>query len=175
MNPEQFNHLIANLPQAQTLDLYRFGYAIQMLYNEPRRILAVRQQLHNGMVVRFFDVNDGSTRTGRVVAMRARDLTIDETDRRLRHTGVPYAALDPSNSSVNDGEIADAPAATKPAPKPSARGEFKVGDLVSFHDLDLRSVIGTNKRMNEKTATVKPENQSRRWRVPFVRAAPRLE
>ncbi len=51
MNPEQLNQLIANLPQAQTLDLYRVGYAIQMLYNEPRRILAVRQQLHSRMVV----------------------------------------------------------------------------------------------------------------------------
>ncbi len=51
--------------------------------------------------------------------------------------------------------------------KASARGEFKVGDLVSFHDRDLRTVIGTIKRMNEKTAAVEPENQPGKWRVPF--------
>ena len=51
--------------------------------------------------------------------------------------------------------------------KASARGEFKVGDLVSFHDRELRTVIGTIKRMNEKTATVEPENQSGKWRVLF--------
>ncbi len=107
--------------------------------------------------------------------MRARDLTIDETDCRLRHTGVPYAALDPSNSPVHDVEIEDASAANEPTPKPAVRGEFKVGDLFSLNDRDLRTVIGTIKRMNEKTATVEPENQSGRWRVPFVRAAPRSE
>ncbi len=60
MNPEQLNQLVASLPQAQTLNLYRLGYAIRMHYNEPRRVLAIRQQLHHGMMVRFFDVNDGS-------------------------------------------------------------------------------------------------------------------
>lgn len=41
--------LVANLPQAASLDLYRIEVAAHKLSREPQRILQVRRHLHLGM------------------------------------------------------------------------------------------------------------------------------
>ena len=42
MTTEELALLARNLPQAQSLDLYRLGQAIRMLYSEPKRVVAIR-------------------------------------------------------------------------------------------------------------------------------------
>jgi hypothetical protein len=68
--------LIANLPQATSLDLYRIEVAVHKLCREPQRILQVRRHLHLGMTVHFFNGHDARMHTCKIVAMRDRDLTI---------------------------------------------------------------------------------------------------
>ena len=48
---EELALLARNLPQAQSLDLYRLGQAIRMLYSNPKRVVAIRMHLHLGMMV----------------------------------------------------------------------------------------------------------------------------
>ena len=43
MTAEELAALVRNLPQAESLDLYRLEYVIRALYAEPKRALAIRR------------------------------------------------------------------------------------------------------------------------------------
>ena len=163
MTPEELAVLLRSLPQAQSLDLYRLEYAIRSLYCEPRRILAIRVHLRLGMPVRFFGRNTGAFHSGRIVAMNDHGMTIDDPALNLRHTNVPYAAIDLKTPQPEVEVIAS------PAPRPTAKAptrlDFKVGDRVTFHDRDNIPVTGTVRRINQKTVTVAPDNNDGHWRV----------
>jgi len=157
--------LIANLPQATSLDLYRIEVAAHMLCREPPRILQVRRHLHLGMTVHFFG-HDARMHTGKIVAMRDRDLTIDDANGRARWTGVPYAAVD-LQAGANGSpavEVFDSPRAA-PKRRLPTREDFKVGDTASFVDGPQQTRIGRIARLNLKTATLECDNGE--WRVSY--------
>ena len=157
--------LLAALPQASSLDLYRLEYAIQRLRNEPQRVVAIRRRLHLGMTVQFFGAHDGTTHTGRIIALNSRDVTIDDANQKTRWRGVPYAAIDLREEAATVGVEVLEP--DKPAQKlkPRTRADFKIGDSVSFADRDQQTHVGRVVRLNVKTATV--ECDSGAWRVAF--------
>ena len=166
MTLEELAFLVRHLPQADTLELVRLEYAVQALYLEPKRVLAIRVQLHLGMTVRFFDRHSGAFHSGRIVAINDRGVSIDEPTLNLRHTNVPYAAIDlrtlPAQTAV---EVVVASAPQRPAAKVPARAEFKIGDRVTFNDRDNVPVTGTVSRVNQKKVSVMPDNVVGRWRV----------
>ena len=127
MTFEELAFLVRNLPQADTLELVRLEYVVRALYLEPKRVLAIRVQLHLGMTVRFFDRHSGAFHSGRIVAINDRGVSIDEPTLNLRHTNVPYAAIDlrtpPAQTAV---AVVTASAPQRPAAKVPARAEFKV-------------------------------------------------
>ena len=168
MTLEELAFLIRNLAQADTLELVRLEYVVRALHSEPQRALAIRVRLHLGLVVQFFDVNDGSFHSGRSVVLRDRGLTIDDLAFNLRHTNVPYAAIDlrtPPAQTAVVVVVVVASAPQRPAAKVPARAEFKVGDRVSFNDRDNVPVTATVSRVNRKTVSVTPDNMLGRWRV----------
>ena len=164
MTAEELAVLIRNLPQAESLDLYRLEYAIRSLYSEPRRALAIRLHLRLGMPVRFFGRSTGAFHSGRIVAMNDHGVTIDDPAFNLRHTNVPYAAIDLKAPAQPEVEVIASPP-PRPATRATARIEFKVGDRVTFHDRDNILVTGTVRRINKKTVTVAPDNNDGHWRV----------
>lgn len=168
MTFEELAFLVRNLPQADALELVRLEYAVRALYLEPKRVLAIRVQLHLGMTARFFDRHSGAFHSGRIVAMNDRGVSIDEPTLNLRHTNVPYAAIDlrtlPAQTEV-EVEVVMASAPQRPAAKVPARAEFKVGDRVTFNDRDNVPVTGTVSRVNRKTVSVTPDNMLGGWRV----------
>ncbi len=58
------------LQSASSLELFQLSTLIERLLADPRRIIAVRKNMHLGQAVRFVDWRDGSLREGKVVAMR---------------------------------------------------------------------------------------------------------
>ena len=162
MTAEELAVLVRNLPQAQSLDLYRLEYVIRSLYSEPKRILAARIRLHLGMTVRFFGRNSGAFHSGRIVAMNDHGVTIDEPTLNLRHTNVPYAAID--LNAPHEPEVIDS-APPRPAAQAPRRPDFKVGDRVTFYDRNNVPVTGTVSRINQKTVTVVPDNKDGHWRI----------
>ncbi|HUP07526.1 MAG TPA: hypothetical protein VMU47_10265 [Caldimonas sp.] len=160
--------LIANLPQASSLDLYRIEVAVRKLRDEPQRIIGVRQHLHLGMTVHFMNDRDAAMHTGRIVAMRDRDVTIDDLNQHTRWSGVPYAAIDvqAKHSDAPEVEILDLPEAPPPARRRPTRADFKIGDTVSFLDRENRPRLGKVVRLNVKTASIECDNGI--WRVSFA-------
>jgi hypothetical protein len=47
--------LIESLGRATSLQLYQLAAVIERLITDPRRIVAIRKDLHLGQVVRFYD------------------------------------------------------------------------------------------------------------------------
>lgn len=164
MTLEELAFLVRNLPQADTLELYRLEYVVRALYREPKRVLAIRVHLHLGMTVRFFGRNSGAFYSGRIVAMNDRGVTIDEPTLNLRHTNVPYAAIDLKTPPARS----DVAVMASPAPRLSAKPQqvkLKAGDRVTFNDRDNLPVTGTVSRVNQRSVTVTPDNKDGRWRV----------
>ena len=62
--------LLDVLHQASSLELFQLSTLIERLLADPRRIIAVRKDMHLGQTVRFLDWRDGSLREGKVVALR---------------------------------------------------------------------------------------------------------
>ena len=161
----ELGKLIANLPQASSLDLYRIEVAVRKLRDEPNRIIGIRSRLHLGMTVHFMNAHDATMHTGRIVALRDRDVTIDDSKQKnSRWSGVPYAAIDLQATAGPAVEIIDAPKSA-PAPRRPTRADFKVGDAVSFIDRDQQTRIGKIVRLNQKTASIECDNGL--WRVSF--------
>ena len=163
MTAEELAVLVRNLPQAESLDLYRLEHAIRSLYCEPRRVLASRIPLRLGMMVRFFGRNTGTFHSGRIVSMNDHGMTIDDPALNLRHTNVPYAAIDLKTPQPEVEFIASPP--PRSAAKAPTRPDFKVGDRVTFHDRDNTPITGTVRRINKTTVTVTPDNMDGHWRV----------
>ncbi len=164
MTLEELAFLVRNLPQADTLELYRLEYVVRALYLESKRVLAIRVHLHLGMTVRFFGRNSGAFHSGRIVAMNDHGVTIDEPTLNLRHSNVPYAAIDLKTQPPQSGVAVMA----SPPPQPTAKPQqvkFKAGDRVTFNDRDNVLVKGTVSRVNQRSVTVTPDNKDGRWRV----------
>ena len=151
------------LQQASSLELYQLSTVIERLLADPRRILAVRKNLHLGQTVRFMDWRDGSLREGKVVAMRDTQVTLHEL-RERREWKLPYAAIEPPQP-----DPAVHPQAAEPeppqAPQPT-RDDFRRGEKVAFEDKYLQTVVGTIVRINSRTATIDP-GDGIQWRVGF--------
>jgi len=162
--PMQDATLIEALNQATSLELYQLSALLERLITDPRRIVAVRKDLHLGQVVRFYDGRRDTMREGRIVEMRDAQVTLHDTQQRVQWK-LPYAAIEPPQSAAQPGPPATPNPPTPPAsPKPT-RADFARGDKVSFTDRHLQTHVGVITRSNPKTATVDTGEAS--WSVPY--------
>lgn len=156
--------LIEALSNASSLELFELSTIIDRLLADPRRIVAVLGKLNLGKPVRFMDWRTGQMRSGKVVEMKANQVTVHEDDTRS-HWKLSYAAIDPGEVS----ERFESPTPTvnqMPVHKPGPE-DFRRGNKVSFTDKYLQPQVGTITRINQRTATVDCEGGSG-WRVPFA-------
>ena len=163
MNPPGIDsRLLELLNRASSLELFQLSAVIQRMLADPKRIVQVRNDLHQGQMVSFIDGRDGRMRTGKVVAMKDTQATIQEDATRSAWS-VPYAAIQPP--APGSSPTADAPQPPQP-PRPT-RNDFRCGEKVSFEDKYLNTVVGTIVRINQRTATIDPGDGTS-WRVGFA-------
>ena len=154
--PELYVRELMNaLQHACDLDLLRLRTAIDHLLQSPTRILAVRQHLHIGQQIHFWNLRDNRTQHGRITKFKSDQLLI-LADNPAQYWWVPYAAiqLDPSQAPLPE------------PPEPKGRSDFALGDTVSFEGRDLIQYLGSIVRMNQKTATVSCDGHE--WRVSYA-------
>jgi hypothetical protein len=158
--PMQDPVLIEALNRATSLELYQLAALIERLITDPRRLVAIRKDLHLGQVVRFYDARYDTMRLGRVVEMREAQLTLHGTEVHAEWK-LPYAAVQPAEPGARP-EASPPPASSTPKP---TRADFRRGDKVSFTDRHLQVHIGTITRCNPKTASVNCAGES--WSAPY--------
>jgi hypothetical protein len=164
--PMQDAALIEALNQATSLELYQSSALVKRLITEPRRIVAVRKDLHRGQVVRFYDGRRDTMCEGRIVEMRDAQVTLHDIQQRAQWK-LPYAAIEPPEPGVQPRPQ------TPPAPPPPTasprltRADFARGDKVSFTDRHLLTHVGVITRSKPKTAAFDIGEAS--WSVPYGR------
>jgi hypothetical protein len=147
--------VMSSLQQATDLDLLRLSTAIDHLLHSPSRILAVRQHLHLGQDVQFWNLHLNRLHQGRITQFKAEQVLI-LTATPAQYWWVPYAAIQLDPNQVPP----------PPPPKAPQRADFARGDTVSFEGRDLIQRVGTIVRLNQKTATVSCDGLE--WRVSFA-------
>ena len=154
--------LLEALGRASSLELFQLQTIIERMLADPKRIIAVRTNIHLGQTVRFLDWRDGQMRSAKVVDMRDTQVVLHE-QASGREWKLPYAAVEPPPAG-------SAPASKEPvqpaAPVPQ-RGDFRCGDKVAFEDKYLKTVVGTILRINQRTASIDPGDGTT-WRVGFA-------
>lgn len=153
--------LLDALSRASSLELFQLQSIIERMLADPKRIIAVRINMHLGQTVRFLDWHDGEMRSGKVVDMRDTQVVVHEAATR-REWKLPYAAIEPPPGST--------PAHAEPAQPPAAllpqKDDFRCGEKVAFEDRYLNTQVGTITRINQRTATIDTGN-GHTWRVGF--------
>jgi len=164
--PMQDAALIEAMNRATSLELYQLSALLDRLMTDPRRIVAIRKDLHLGQIVRFYDARRDTMRSGRVTEMRDTHLTVQSTEYHAAWK-LPYAAIEPATERPPHDAAAQ-PAAAPPSPAAArpTRADFKRGDKVSFTDRHLQTHVGTITRCNPKTASVDVGGES--WGVPYA-------
>lgn len=162
--PMQDATLIDALNHATSLELYQLGALVERLISDPRRIVAIRKDLHLGQVVRFYDARLDKMGEGRIIEMRDAQVTLDGTQYRVQWK-LPYAAIEPPMPGAATQTSAPPPPAPPAAPKPT-RADFVRGDKVSFTDRHLQTHVGVITRCNPKTASVDSDGEA--WGVPYA-------
>jgi hypothetical protein len=152
--------LIEALNRATSLELYQLAALVERLMTDPRRIVAIRKDLHLGQVVRFYDGRRDTMRQGRIVEMRDAQVTLHDTQQHVQWK-LPYAAVEPTEPG---SQPPVAPPEPPPAPKPT-RADFTRGDKVSFTDRHLQTHVGIITRCNPKTASVDSDGEA--WSVSY--------
>lgn len=166
--PTQDVALIESLNRATSLQLYQLAALIERLVTDPRRIVAIRKDLHLGQVVRFYDARRDTMRLGRVVDMRDAQLTLQGTEVHGQWK-LPYAAVEPP---LPADQPEPAPPAAPSTPRPS-RADFRRGDKVCFTDRHLQVHVGVITRCNPKTASVECDGEP--WSVPYAGLRPLVD
>ena len=154
--------LLDALSRASSLELFQLQAIIERMLADPKRIIAVRINMHLGQTVRFLDWRDGQMRSGKVVEIRDTQVVLHETATK-REWKLPYAAIEPPTPGA-------APARAEPTEPPAVplpqRGDFRCGEKVAFEDRYLNTQVGTITRINQRTATIDTGN-GHTWRVGF--------
>lgn len=154
--------LLDALSRASSLELFQLQTIIERMLADPKRIIAVRVNMHLGQTVRFLDWRDGQMRSGKVVDMRDTQVVLHEPTTR-REWKLPYAAIEPPAAGA---EPPAAEAARPPEMPFPQRGDFRCGEKVAFEDRYLNTQVGIITRINERTATIDTGN-GHSWRVGF--------
>jgi hypothetical protein len=155
--------LIDALSRASSLELFQLQSIIERMLADPKRIIAVRINMHLGQTVRFMDWRDGQMRSGKVVEMRDTQVVLHELATK-REWKLPYPAVEPPEPGA--APVHPEPAAPPAVPLPQ-REDFRCGDKVAFEDRYLNTQVGTITRINQRTATIDTGN-GHSWRVGFA-------
>jgi len=159
--PMQDATLIEALSNATSPELYQLAALVERLMSDPRRIVAIRKDLHLGQTVRFYEARHDRLLLGRVVDLRDTSLTVQASEYRGEWK-LPYAAIEPPEPGAKAPAAAPAPPST---PRPT-RADFSRGAKVSFTDRHLQVHVGIITRCNPKTASVDSDGAA--WSVPYA-------
>ena len=156
--------LIEALSNASSLELFELSTIVDRVLADPKRIMAIRQQLNLGKAVQFMDWRTGQMRSGKVGELKSNQVTVHEDGTRT-HWKLSYAAIDPGGA--NDRIDGSTPTVNQAAVHKPGPADFRRGDKVSFTDKYLQHQVATITRINQRTATVDCESGAG-WRVPFA-------
>ena len=154
--------LIDALSRASSLELFQLSTIIERMLADPRRIIAVRANMHLGQTVRFLDYRDGQMRSGKVVALK--DTAGRRCTKRVR--GASGSCRMRPSSRRHLPRRSHQPQPATPAPPRPARNDFRCGEKVAFEDKYLQHRCGHHRAHQPAHRHHRPGDGTS-WRVGF--------
>ncbi len=150
-----YGRILEALREASAFDLYRLRWAIDRELDDPRWIATVRQRVHPGQALTFFDERDNRLRSGVLLECRRKQAVVLDRESGQRWL-ISYAALNVEQADAHIRERAG---------QGLGRHEVQAGETVGFQDREGRPRTGKVLRLNDKTVTLECDQQ--RWRVSY--------
>lgn len=150
-----YTHLVNELNQASAFDLYRLKVAINYELDNPSRLLAIKQKLHVGMELTYFDPTKNRLVKGQLVETRQKNVVILDYEQNKRFV-MPYYMLNAEGVRIDINQQGEQLTANN----------LSVGNCVGFNK-DGKDIIGLIKSLNQKTVTLITSNNER-WRVAYA-------
>ncbi len=150
-----YSSLIKELDKATSFDLYRLSSAIDRMLEDPVRIADIKQFLHIGQEVEYFDGNANHAVNGTVVKFLPTRVVVENHHDKKRWR-LPFYMINIHriDTRINEGTR-----------QGLGRNEVAVDDLVGFLDRDNDERYGTVIRLNPKTVTLACDGGQ--WRVAY--------
>lgn len=151
-----YTNLLNELNKASAFDLYRLHVAIGNELDNPKRIVAIKQQLRIGMELSYFYHVDNRLIKAKLLEMKQKNVIMLDHEKNTR-LSIPYYMLNIDNFDVNIHECNNSESLTA--------NTLKVGDCVGFNR-DGKNIVGIIKRINHKTVTLETIDHGQ-WRVAY--------
>ncbi|POZ63880.1 hypothetical protein [Chromobacterium alticapitis] len=151
----KYEDILAALQQSSGFDLYRLRAMLDRVLDDPKWIVAVRQRLHVGQQVAYFDPATNQQHPATVVEFRRKEVVVCQ-QASGQYWAMPYTAINLDGADVKIRETG----------RPGlSRHELAVGETVGFLDQAQRQRQGQITRLNDKTVTLISDGQ--KWRVSY--------
>ena len=149
-----YTHLLSEINQATSFDLYRLRVAINKELENPERIVTIKRKVHVGMELTYFCSTANTTLHAKILECHAKKVTVLDIATQIIYT-MPYYMLNLENAHTAIHEQTTTLTAN----------HLAIGDCVGFISKDGRNIVGTITRLNQKTASlITPMGQ---WRVGY--------
>ena len=158
-----YTRLLDALNQASLFELYRLNAAINNQLEDPLRLRAVKQALHLGQELRWFNHEENRLVEARLLEINRTRAVVQNSVDGKRWT-IPFYLIN------LDGQAVDiAPGARRALD----RNRLKVGDRVAFKDRQGQERFGQVLKLNPKSVAVQVGET--RWRVAYSLLAPVID
>ncbi len=153
-----YSDLLTALDQASSFDLFRLREAINVMLDEPDRVLSVKRHLSVGQSIEYFEPEENRLICAIILKLnRTRTLVANKDDGRK--WTIPYYFINLSGVDVNIKQSQGTIGLNK--------NEVKVGDVVGFRNSRTgEDIYGEIIRRNQKTVTLATKSDGQ-WRVCY--------
>lgn len=151
-----YTHLLTELNEATTFDLYRLHVAIANELENPKRVASIKQRLRNGIDLSYFNCIENRLIKVKLLEMRQKNVVVLDYEKNNRIV-IPYFML---NIDQIDANIYESKSS-----EPLSSNSVKFGDCVGFNK-DGENIVGVVKRINHKTVTIET-SMGHQWRVAY--------
>jgi hypothetical protein len=151
-----YSKIIEALKQATLFDLHRLSVAIHHQLDDPQRNAEIRKRLKPGQTISYFEPTENRLIEAKVIKLKRTRVLVENThDQQWWTIPMYWVNLDEVNTDI-----------TFPSRKGLEKSQLRVGDLVGFQDNQNNDVRGEIIRLNQKTATIRT-NENTQWRVGY--------
>jgi len=152
-----YTHIIQQLKNATTFDLYRLHVAISNELQNPDRLMQIKRSLRIGDRVSYFDFSTNRLIEGELLEVRKTNAGI-----RHLHDG-QHVLIDLYMINIDN---ADVHIHRSSGQSGMDKNQIAVGDRVGFLGKDHIERYGIVLRLNHKTVTLQTD-EGMRWRVAY--------
>lgn len=150
-----YTHLLNELNNASSFDLYRLKSIINKQLDDPTRIFNIKKKLFTGQEITYFEEDENRLIAATIIELKRTRLVVKNLcDGHIWELYYYHINIDNVDTDIDTSKL-----------KKLDRNSLKVGDNVSFFNKDGSEVFGVVDKLNPKTAGVVTNDA--KWRVAY--------